>query len=77
MALSENTKTILYIAGSSLTGLLVKKLADESYKATKGKTPPDPSDKGESTMKAVVWTIGLAILTGLGQAVYKKLVPKP
>ena len=78
MELSKNSKLALYTAGSVATGLIVKEIARKSWVAAKGKTPPsDTSNANTSTKDMVMWTVGLAVLGGLGKVFYKKFIPRP
>lgn len=78
MKISKDTQKMLYGVGIIATGFAVKKIAEKSWKAAKGSNPPeDPSKENTSTKDVLLWTVGVAVLGGLGKVFYKKLVPNP
>ncbi|MGB3469015.1 MAG: hypothetical protein WBA74_27265 [Cyclobacteriaceae bacterium] len=73
-----NLRSLLYAFGSVMTGVLLRRLLNVGYRATKGGTPPeDPSKFHTSGTEALVWTIVLSLASGLGKLAYKTIVTEP
>lgn len=78
MNISNETQKMLYGLGVIATGFAVKKIAEQTWKATKGTNPPEDQTKATtSTKDMILWTVGVAVLGGLGKVFYKKFVPTP
>lgn len=78
MKVSNETQKTLYGLGIIATGFAVKKIAEKTWQVTKGSNPPeDPSKSSTSTKDMLLWTVGVAVLGGIGQVFYKKWVPNP
>ena len=75
---SNNFKSVLYVAGSFVTSLLIKKVLEETWERTQGTpAPKDPSDFTTPVKGALVWTLALAVFGSLGKFLYRTYVPKP
>lgn len=75
---STNFKSVLYMAGSFATSLLIKKALEETWEKTQGTpAPKDPNDFTTSIKHVFVWTVAISLLSGLGKIAYRAYVPNP
>ena len=75
---STTFRNVLYVAGSFVTSLLIKKALEVTWEKTQGTpAPKDPSDFSTPVKGALVWTLALAIVSSLGKFAYRTYVPKP
>lgn len=70
----SDKKLFIYGVGSLLVGMLIKAAARKIWSSTKKTPVPDnPADPKTDTVDAILWTTGLAALSGFGKLAYRSL----
>lgn len=71
-------RTLAYAMGSVITGVLLRQLLNAGYQLTKGSRPPeDPTRFNTSGREALLWTLVLSLVSGLGKLAYKTIFTEP
>ncbi|MEM9855724.1 MAG: DUF4235 domain-containing protein [Bacteroidota bacterium] len=71
---STDKKLLLYGLGSVLIGTVIRSAARRIWLATQHTPPPeDLSDPEVDSKQAIAWTVGLALLSGLGKLMYRSV----
>lgn len=71
---SADRKLLFYGLGSIAVGTAMRAVARHVWSSTRGTpAPEDPSDPHVDTKDAMIWTVGVALLSGFTKLAYRSL----